>query len=221
MATTQNISSTAGQAQNVDFTKADATTNDKVMLIVYNNGAQVLKKNSAANGGSTDEIAIVASTKYTVKFSAADMDAIPSGATYILFVIPAVEVQDMRLFIGTFTVASASVTVPALKKAAQSYSYSQYFTEDGQLDLSLPAGGYIEKILLEDLAGPAVVIDIGSTDAGDEIVADASIGNGTDFLDATLVAAYFGSTETDIFVTSADWNSGGVKVTVIWKELSI
>ena len=128
----------------------------------------------------------------------------------------------MRLFIGTFTVASATITSPVTVNSANSFSYSQYFTDDAQFDVDLPAAAYIEKIILEDLAGPAVTLDIGTAEDGAQIVSGAAVGNGTDIVDATLVAQYFSTTaDTEIWLHSDDWNSGGVMVTVVWKELVI
>jgi hypothetical protein len=81
----------------------------------------------------------------------------------------------------------------------------------------IPAGAYIQKIILNNVTGNAAGnITIGSTSGGSDVVASVALGaNG--LLDTTLAKSVFSaSVLTQLFITSSAWGSANVSVTVIY-----
>lgn len=80
---------TIGVAANLELEYASASAGDKVLFILYCNGAASLVKQSTLQGGSDDEIEIRESDKYVVKIPAADTEKLvgnEDNVTYKLFV---------------------------------------------------------------------------------------------------------------------------------------
>lgn len=216
---TQNLSFTAGSASNIDFTNGDAATGDKVIAEFYNaRGGLILNKKSAAYGGSSAQIEVVASTKYILKLTAAETALIPNGATYKLKVIAAsggVELVD--LYGGSCTGASASETVDPVVVANSIMSVQFQVSANAVLDYTLPANAFLIGAVCVNSTENDVTFDIANKTSAPDVVFFNDILSTGGVKSYHVPTAYlYGDQVNTLAVSSANWNSATVDLWILY-----
>lgn len=212
-----NLTVTAGQALSHDYNSGGASVNDKMLLVIYNNGSPVVTKKSSSIGGSTDEIAIVESTKYTLKLKAADTLKLPgSGVTCKLFKITG-EDSVTEVDSGTVTVNSAVAVEVFTSGSVPSYRYTQKFSANDALDVQIPAGAILTNIICEEKAGETMTLNVGVSSLGTTVVNGASI-SANDLKPLTIADPLFSKVSPQtLYVNSESWGDCEVVLTFIWQ----
>ncbi|NUM71239.1 MAG: hypothetical protein HUU43_10350 [Ignavibacteriaceae bacterium] len=205
---TQNLSFTAGSASNIDFTNNDAASGDKVIAEFYNaRGGLILNKKSAAYGGSSAQIEVVAATKYILKLTAAETALIPNGATYKLKLIAAsggVELVDF--YGGTCTVASASESV-APTVVANSIMSVQF---------QVSANALIGAVCVNSTENDVTFDIANKTSAPDVVFFNDILSTGGVKSYHVPTAYLYGDQVNNLAVSSANWNGATVDLWILY-----
>ena len=214
-ATTTNISMTFNTAKNQDLTYGSATSNDKILLLVFSGSSVILSKKSVNYGGSADEIAITASTKYTAKFTAADASAIPNNATYKAYLVASDGLIMEEIFNGTFTVTGTTVAVATPSYPCQLKFVTETFEANGETEFEFPANSVLLMVKAYSSNGTPPSIDI--VDKDDVVlVNDLATSEGA-YVTSGFVGKVMGSRVTNVLdVESAAWGGSNVIIDFIY-----
>ena len=217
-ATTVNISATYSTAKSQDLTYSTATTGDKVILIVYNGGSAILIKKTVNIGGSADEIAITASTKYIAKFTANDLAIIPNGATYKAYLYTNNDTLPEEIFNGTFTVASATISVATQTPDILMKQVAEVFDSNGDTTYTFPANCVLHGVLIFAKGG-SPIIDLDDADATKILDNAQTVQDAWTYFEVNKFL--HAGTSDVVSISSTDWESSDLKVIFIFYTVSI
>ena len=216
-----DIAVTAGEAKSQDFSDVLVGANDRIVAFIKINGLVVLRKASAIEGGSADEIEIIPETKFTLKLTAQDTASLPStSVTY------AVYKNGTSVATGGVTVTESTVELTYYKYEVKTYCQKKNFTEDGDMPITIQANSIITQILYAatDVGGSTEQIGIAWTDnfTGEDITVGSSLANDGYSHPLVFVEGRNTTLNPDIIhVVNNNWDGVSVDVTVVWQVLPV
>jgi len=168
---TLNITLTAGNVLDQDFTDATIDTLDKLLFVLFVNGAGLIsKKNSNLAGGADDQVSIDDGVDYTVKLKASDTLKLPSAnVTYKTYKIDA-NGNAVEHYSGTVTVNAASAVSVFNSDQCVSYRAKQKFSANDNFDVVLPAGARLEALVIKNTTGNTMSLNAGISALGTTIL---------------------------------------------------
>lgn len=217
-ATTTNISITFNTAKNQDLTYGSATTGDKILLLVFNGSSVILSKKSVNYGGSADEIAITASTKYTAKFTAADASAIPNNATYKAYLVASDGLTMEEIFNGTFTVTGTTVAVGTLTPSVLMYQVDEVFDSNADSVYTFPENCVLHGVLIKATGG-SPVIDLVDADSVVVLNDAQTVQDAWTYFEVNKFL--HAGTSDKVSITSADYESSELNVKFIFYTVDL
>ncbi|GMU86307.1 MAG: hypothetical protein AMXMBFR48_15490 [Ignavibacteriales bacterium] len=221
---TLNLTLTAGSLLDQDFTDVAVLAGEKLLFVLYINGAgQVTKKSVNLDGGSADQIAISAGVKYTAKLKATDTLKLPAAnVTYKTYKVDS-NGNAVEHFSGTVTVNSASAPNVYLVGQVPSFSTKQKFDANAQFDVVVPAGARLTGFVIKNSTANAVTLNIGVSALGTTILNAYAVGaNGFHVVKESELGVTGWSDQTTkiIYVSSGAWNSSSLEVWMIYEQFN-
>jgi hypothetical protein len=219
-----NLTLTAGNVLDQDFTDAAVTAGEKLLFVLYINGAgQVTKKSVNLDGGSADQVAISAGVKYTVKLKVSDTLKLPAAnVSYKTYKIDS-NGNAVEHYTGTVTVNSAIAPSFFNTDAVTSFRVKQKFSENGQFDLAVPAGCRITGFVVKNSTANAMTLNVGVSALGTTVLNAYSVSaNGFHSVKESElgVTGWSDVTTKVIYVNSGAWNGAALEVWMIYEKFN-
>lgn len=219
---TLNLTLTAGNILDQDFTDAGVIAGEKLLFILFINGAgQVTKKSVNLDGGATDQIGISAGVKYTVKLKATDTLKLPaSNVSYKTYKVDS-NGNPVEHYSGTVTVNGASAPSVYAVESVTSFRAKQKFSANAQFDVEVPAGAKLTGFVIKNSTGNTMNLNIGVSALGTTILnAYAVAANGFHVVkESELGVTGWSDTSTKIiYVSSGAWNGAALEVWMIYER---